>query len=79
LSQRSEGSRFGASSYDLVIFVLACESAKDLGNRRLPGITQRDAFTLIASDSLSRVLLELQTAGQFPGAACFNLFRLDQS
>jgi hypothetical protein len=46
---------------------------KNVVNRRLPRITQRDAITGDA-DSFTPELV-LRAAGSFPGAACFHMFR----
>ena len=44
--QRLEGSRFGAYVTTLAVFASTAIRSEKGKNRRLPGITQRDLFTL---------------------------------
>jgi hypothetical protein len=55
---------------DLPISVSALHPAKECRTGRLPGITQRDAFTHRFRFVYTRTI-ELRTDGSFSGAACF--------
>jgi len=52
----------------------SANTAETCENRRLPGTTQRDPFTLGLRFVYTR-LIELHRAGLFAGAACFHAFR----
>ena len=62
IAQRLEGSRFGAHIVALAHFVAVLVQPGRSENKRLPGITHRDAFTCDLRLVLTRPA-ELRTAG----------------
>ena len=70
-SQRLEGSRFGMLRGDLAIFASALHPTKECCSRRLPGITQRDAFTCGFQFVHNRAI-ELRKRWVVPGSRLFS-------